>query len=167
MAPLAFVVSILWIIPEIDVLLQQLSAVPFSVRVRQLRNTSWWASIGTKGKRKRWWVTSVFTWYPRREWSPLDTWLGTGQAPRWAQGKLCSGVFPSPNQKKKSKRGSSLSLAWLILPLLGIPKPNLSVCQFLWFGELFWSYILLVEIIAAENLLPESCSFCSISFGKI
>lgn len=72
---LAFVVFILWIIPETKMILQQFSAVPSSVTVRQPRNTSWWASRGRKGKRKTWWVTSAFTWYPRGEWSPLVTWL--------------------------------------------------------------------------------------------
>lgn len=56
-------------------------------------------------------------------------------APRWAQGKL---FCASPSLIKK---GSSLSLAWLVLPLLGIPKPRLSLCQFLWFFGSFFDDI--------------------------
>lgn len=83
--------------------------------------------IGTKGKRKMHWVISVFAWYPPREWSPLVTWLGMEQSPGKTLFWVCS----------PTKKCSSLFLPWLILPLLGIPKPRLSMCQFLWFGEVF------------------------------
>lgn len=46
---------------------------------RQLRNSSWWASIGTKGKRKTWWwflpllgthISSAVPWLPGSQVSP-------------------------------------------------------------------------------------------------